>query len=203
MALELKVLQINIDQTNKLDIVTELNFKIFNLNCVDQVADVTERVRLIAWENRVFTLFQAWQILMVFSAVLNQNTIHIIALTCTNFAVAIYSIVQTVESVILHKRVTDALQAGTCVNYEDLTSAHQLYSFQIPMSVLNFVFALVIAYISYKLYRVGLRPLFKSLLICSYLDGRSTRPLALHKRCVPSTKTFLSFAPCCSSICFS
>lgn len=152
VVLELLVLDTNLDISAQLNIVESVNAE--NAACVQGVHDVNARIKLIAWENRVFTTFQVWQFLMVISSVLNRNTIQIIAVALTNIAVAIYSVVQTIESVVMHTHLTEALYNGQCLHWDELQQTYRLYSFQIPMSAVNVVFTLITLFLSYKLYRL-------------------------------------------------
>ncbi|CAG8617512.1 1179_t:CDS:2, partial [Dentiscutata erythropus] len=102
----------------------------------------------LAFDNLIFIMFQAFQLYFCFNAIFHEHIIQILTITLLNFCWALYGTVQAVEVKI---SLGELDELSNCVNKPTLVP--NFWGNDIPCVVILLIFAFIMSYLSYKLYK--------------------------------------------------
>ncbi|CAG8511194.1 4133_t:CDS:2 [Funneliformis mosseae] len=111
------------------------------------------RMTNITEENIIFISFQIFQVWFCFNAIYNQNTIQIITIAAINFCCACLSIVQLLEVKKWYHDFESACSGQKTSERNHLTIDINHLTNDIPLIITLMVFATIISFLSWKLYR--------------------------------------------------
>ncbi|CAG8553117.1 34384_t:CDS:2 [Racocetra persica] len=146
ITLEIRVLLRNDDSSRDAQSYMEsTNFTYENNECT--IKPSLFRMNNIEEENVIFIIFQLFQMWLCFNAVYNQNTIQIITISIINYLCALFGIVQVFE---VKKWYAD-LESACPKKFDYLDP--QFYNYDMPLVFVLLVFATIMAFLSWKLFR--------------------------------------------------
>ncbi|KAF9996466.1 hypothetical protein BGZ79_009801 [Entomortierella chlamydospora] len=165
MALESVILYIHILESNSIDDVIPsakylLSQRTTNITSTEVDAEATtllQSTRVLSVYHVLFIVAQLFQLILLCDAMLNKNTIQIIAIVIFNCSMVAYTGVQVKQaSDILAKTPTDSLVNMILIRFENAaapTPVHASLPYEIAVVCLMVIFASGFAYIAYKLYK--------------------------------------------------
>ncbi|RUP41524.1 hypothetical protein BC936DRAFT_138298 [Jimgerdemannia flammicorona] len=110
----------------------------------------------IRWENVAFMLFQIWVVWLSVDGVLDQNVVEIVAIAIINALCTVAAVIQISDNA----KWIGMFGSSPRVSYNDLLTAQKV---EIALTVMIILFAVVFAYLSYRLSGELMWKVFKKL----------------------------------------